>query len=291
MTETRSVVTHQSSPAEIDGRLVELWWEMARLEAITQNQNIPEADRKAAYASLNDTHNEAAPLELAYATRQWARWWWVPNGHIHREYNECSTLWPSTERNLYPAASGMEPEQVVALRGWHVCTTCVPAAPTLTAFRTPGAAGLAEQEASNDCFNRHPAEGSVRWRRAFVTGNCSDCTARGVSVTPLGHLRKHAHARKKADAERRARIEDPKLIGAPDGSPLRVDRDTIRTVQTAKNEYVRHMGYALTGGNAAEHLAHADQIAEALAAKWSITVDQVREQMQPKVNRKLKQYR
>ncbi|MBF9135268.1 hypothetical protein I0C86_41190 [Plantactinospora sp. S1510] len=290
MTDTRPEVTPDSTPAEIDARLVELAWAMAREMAVLEAKGATpdqQAEAELAYARLEA---ESEPLELAYARRQWPRWYWVPNGHIHREYKECNTLWPSTERNLYPAASDMTGEQVVVLRGWHVCTVCVPAAPTLPAFRTPGTAGVAEQEASGDCPNRTPVQGGVDWRRAYVTGSC-ECGARGVSITPLGYLRKHPHERKKLDADQKARIEDPKLIGAPDGSVLRVDGEVIRTVVTAQNNYVRYMEYAATWGNtAAENRAHAKVIAEALAAKAGVTVEEIVARLQPRVDRKVREY-
>lgn len=81
----------------------------------------------------------------------------------------------------------------------------------------------------------------------------------------------------KAKAEAEARVNDPKLIAAPDGSVLRVDGDTLRTVRSAQIAMGNHLFWALYsarhGGDGSDKRAHARQVAEALAHKLGGKVD------------------
>ncbi|TDC02681.1 hypothetical protein E1091_00320 [Micromonospora fluostatini] len=238
---------------------------------------------------------EAAPLEVAYQQRRWPRWWFVPGGHLHRE-GQCSTLYQSTQRNLAPKASGLDDAGVVELYGWHVCTVCVPDAPVLEGFRSPGSEAQAEADASGDCLNTLPKTVNRRYHTPF--GECGECGATGVAVTSRGNLRKHKHQRRADDAARVARIEDPKLIGTPTGEELRVGGDTLRTLRTAEIKYVDEL--VLAGSSEArpdsnptfisERRANAAVIAEALAAKFKCSVDEITERYAARVAKKLREY-
>ncbi|PZG12987.1 hypothetical protein C1I95_24575 [Micromonospora craterilacus] len=286
-------VTAHSTPAEIDTRLIKLWLTYAHNRAIADSDRIAASIRDTANQAARDAAEQAEPLEAAYRERLWNRWWWVPNGHLHRE-GECSTLYASTDRNLTAAASGMDDAQVVERYGWHVCTVCVPNAPVLDGFRTPGTYATAEADAKGICLNKTPAR--VNRRYATPYGSCGDCDAHGIAVTSLGNLRQHPHARKAADTARKARIEDPKLIGTATGEVLKVDGWEIKTRRTAEIDWVRHMengderGWASNQEWQAEQRGFARQIAEALAAKDRVTVEEIEARLMPKVDAKIRKF-
>lgn len=291
-TTTTDQVTATSTPAEIDGRLVKLYWAAAHHQAVINADRISDNDRAAAAEALAGIAAQAAPLERAYNERRWARWYWVPKGHLHRE-GDCSTLYASTERNLTPAASGADDEKVVEMWGWHICTVCVPNAPALPAFRTAGTHANAEADAKGICLNKTPSNVNRSYRSAF--GTCDACEAIGIAVTSLGKLRQHPHARKAADAARKARIEDPKLIGTATGEVLKVDGWEIKTRRTAEINYVQYMenadprGWSDNPAFQADQRRFAQQIAEALAAKDKVTVEEIAARLQPKVDKKVRQ--
>ncbi|WBB94131.1 hypothetical protein [Verrucosispora sp. WMMC514] len=282
-----------ATPAEIDTRLIELWMAQAHHRAIADSDRLSDSVRAYAAQAAADAVAEAAPLEAAYAARRWNRWYWVPKGHLHRE-GECSTLYASTDRNLTAAASGMDDAQIVERYGWNVCTICVPNAPVLDGFRTPGTYATAEADAKGICLNKIPAH--VNRRYASPYGTCGDCDAQGIAVTSLGRLRQHPHARMAADDARKARIEDPKLIGTATGEVLKVDGWEIKTRRTAEIDWVRHMENADERGWAgnpewqAEQRGFARQIAEALAAKDGVTVEQIEAALMPKVDAKIRKW-
>ncbi|MFG3710950.1 hypothetical protein [Micromonospora sp. NPDC047730] len=292
MTEDKRPVTADSTPAEIDQRLLGLAWDKAHHQAILGGRNVSEEQRAAAEEALARIADEENPLEAAYERRRWTRWWWVPNGHLHRE-GECSTLFESTERNLTPRASGLSDEELVGKFGWHVCTACYPDAPKDPNFRTPGTYAAEQAAADGWCLNKVPARMSRRWHGY---GSCGECDAGGVPVSSRGNLRKHKHQRMADDAAREARINDPKLIGAATGEPLKVDGSEIRTRRTAEIEWVRHMengderGWASNRAWQAEQREFARQIAEALAAKDGVSVEEIEARLQPKLEAKIRKF-
>ncbi|GAA3751393.1 hypothetical protein [Micromonospora maritima] len=287
----RPVVTPDSAPQEIDKRLVELAWKRAHLQAFLESDRLSDEQLADYERQLEAVLDEEAPLEAAYNRRRWSRWWWVPNGHLHRE-GKCSTLYQSTELRLTPAASGLSDEELVDKFGWYVCTTCYPDAPALPSFRTPGTYAAEQADAEGWCLNTVPSYVDRRYRSPY--GGCNDCDATGVAVTSLGKLRKHKHQRRADAADREARIKDPKLIGTATGEPLMVDRSEIKTRRTAEIDWVRHMEYAHPDGwgrddeGRAEERRFARQIAEALAAKDQVTVEEIEAELMPKVEAKIR---
>lgn len=272
-------VTPTSSPVEIDTRLKALWHAMARHEATVNAPRITADQREAIIAAHRAAQAEAAPLEQAYNDRRWTRWYWVPRGHVHDNYH-CPTLYVTTERHLDPTLSGSDEAAAVGRWGWRVCTICAPSATVLPAYRTAGTYAAEQASVTGDCLNLVPAWRDTKWGRV---ADCGVCEARGLSVTSLGNLRKHKHQRNADDAARAARINDPKLIGAPGGDELVVDRDTLRTLIAAERAYMRHLQFADWAGNPDEHRAHAETIAVALAAKAGCTVGEIHESMAPRV--------
>lgn len=108
---------------------------------------------------------------------------------------------------------------------------------------------------------------------------CSVCIPGAPVVTPAPRRTAAELAADRAAAERTARTEDPKLIAAPDGEPLRVDRTVLRTVRTAEiaavdalwwAAYARHTGEP-NEASATEHEGHAAAIVAALAHKNGTT--------------------
>ncbi|MBM0201777.1 hypothetical protein JNW90_00735 [Micromonospora sp. STR1s_5] len=88
-----------------------------------------------------------------------------------------------------------------------------------------------------------------------------------------------------------ARLTDPKLICAPDGSELRVDHQVIATVRVAEAAYVDHLWWAAwphaNPDSIDRHVRQALQLAQALAAKRNVSVEEFIESMVRRVNRKL----
>lgn len=293
MTEDKRPVTADSTPPEIDQRLLDLAWEKAHLQALLEGRRVSEEDRAGFEQRLERIASEEEPLNEAYRRRRWSRWWWVPKGHLHRE-GECPTLFQSTELVLTPAASGLSDEELVGKFGWHVCTTCYPDAPSDPNFRTPGTYAAEQAAADGWCLNKTPSQVSSRWNGGY--GSCAECDARGVAVSSLWNLRKHKHQRMADDADREARIKDPKLIGTATGEPLKVDGSEIKTRRTAEIDWVRHMengderGWGSNREWQAEQRAFARQIAEALAAKDQVAVEEIEAQLMPKVDAKIRKY-
>jgi hypothetical protein len=143
---------------------------------------------------------------------------------------------------------------------------------------------------------RNEAEAIAALARAAHVLCSQPCCFPGAPV-PATPAKKTAaeRAAERAAAEAKARTEDPKLIAAPDGSPLRVDGDPIRTVRTAEMKGVDHLWWAAYARhtvaneqNALEHEAHARQIAEALAHKRGTTAAAELAALVVKALRKLK---
>jgi hypothetical protein len=110
---------------------------------------------------------------------------------------------------------------------------------------------------------------------------CTKCYPTAPVEWKAGTVRKTREqiAEEKAAAAEQARVTDPKLIAAPDGSELRVDGDTLRTVRSADIAAVDHLVWAAYGRHtgepnepyAAGHEAHTRTIVAALAAKAGTT--------------------
>jgi len=71
------------------------------------------------------------PLETEYDERGgWARYYLVEDGHLHYDVSgsRCSRI-PTTTHYWMTEFSGQDADQVIALAGERVCTTCFPQAP------------------------------------------------------------------------------------------------------------------------------------------------------------------
>lgn len=229
----------------------------------------------------------AAPLHAEYANRRWSRFFTVQqnNGHIHSSMNcsTCNNGRTATEFGWNPELSGLTEREAVNALGPIMCTVCYPSAPLAWT------AGRTEVEDPTKCSNRT----GVNYRTIGMSrvGDCDVCGARGVANSG-GGLRKHTHRANELAAERKARLEDPKLIGTPEGDALKVAGETVKTVRAAEIMYVDEVawtGWSWTNpANHAEHLANAQVLAEALAAKTGRTVEQVTAALAARVARKVK---
>ncbi|TDC34225.1 hypothetical protein E1211_17925 [Micromonospora sp. 15K316] len=128
-------------------------------------------------------------------------------------------------------------------------------------------------------------------RRAYVL--CTVCYPNAPVEWTVRPPRptKQERERQAQEAARHARINDPKLIGTPDGEVLKVDGAVLRTVRSAEIAYVNAMfwaEYSRRNGTAnPEDGEHAAVIAAALAAKAGTTVEQVEQRLAKRVARKV----
>jgi hypothetical protein len=272
------------TPASVDKAIAAAEFERAGLVAIVINEEVPEARRAEAHRVIDYISEHLIPLRGLYGRYRWQRWFLVQqhNGHLHTTTN-CTTCFASTEFAWVTDISGWTEAEAVAEYGWMVCTVCVPGAPTLPGFNTPGRRAEADAEADGKCLNRTPA--NFRYHRnRWPVGDCETCGAKGVDVTGSG-LRKHDHWANKVNAERAARLTDPKLIGTPAGDALRVDGETYKTVRSAEIAYVNAMTW--TSDQARKRAA---VLLEALAAKRGVTAEEATAQLAARVAKKRREY-
>lgn len=119
----------------------ELHQEANRLRRRASNEAIPGASRVAserradelaakrvALAEANADIREAVDeLTMTYRAVRWARFYYVPAGHVHRTH--CSTLRPTTVRYGLPEYSGASDAEIIEAAGDKACTVCFADAP------------------------------------------------------------------------------------------------------------------------------------------------------------------
>lgn len=293
-------------------------WAMSNADAVAKAREI--ADPEARYTGMRGpspysahraiTRYDAAKAEVArileltkplndeFVRRGgWSRFFVVQNnnGHIHSSMN-CQTC----NRNGIPTAFGWTPQlsgkteaEAVAELGPTMCTVCFPSAPVEW---TMGKQQTAEEAAADGkCLNRKAA--NLKRYGMSLAGDCDVCGARGVGATDAG-LRKHTHQRMLDEAAAKARREDPKLIGAPDGGVLKVGSDVVKTVRAAEIAYVDRQWWIKYSevqrpdapGMADEDREKAQQLIEALAAKFGASVEEQVARLASRVARKLKDF-
>ncbi|MCX5070863.1 hypothetical protein OOJ91_34005 [Micromonospora lupini] len=277
------------TPATVDTELYYADFTAGGIRAALDDERLVD-DHPRFAEQLNAQLARMAPLEAIYEAHRWQRWYAVAGGHVHTS-RACSSCYPTTLWGWHFTLSGADHAAAVTEEGWRICTICVPGAPTLPAFNGPGRRAQAQADAAGKCLSRTPVD--VRWV-ASPYGRCPDCTATHVPVNRRsGLMRKHTHAAHAAERMRVARLTDPKLIGGPDGSELRVDHQLIPTVRVAEAAYVDHLWWAanpqVLPDNRDRHVRLALQLAEALAAKRNVTVEEVIESMVRRVKRNLAQ--
>ena len=270
-----------AAPAEIDGVLAELTTEhnryrryveagtdsIRREQARNRTRGVDDSRRVEELQQQLDGYQQKlteleaamAPLEDEYVRRgRWHRYYLVTNGngHVHRSRN-CSKCYPTTQYAWLPELSDCDESAMIEEFGESACTHCFPDAPSNPAFHTPG------RRAQADIDRR---------------------------------------AQERAD---RDRIKQEKGIRNPDGSTLRsAAYGVIRTAITAENVYADSSAYARqlrrrsAGADpedaanlnsiAEEHEVDATLLLEALAAKYGRTVEEQKQALAAKVERKYK---
>lgn len=265
------------SPSDIDSVLSQLWaerdryiswgWrnaahldrEKSRFERTgkrSRELDSLEHTQQQYQAKIDALNEQMAPYEAEFGRRGgWNRYYLVTNagGHVHRG-RSCVTCFETTSYAWLPALSGCDEEMMIEEYGEKACTVCFPDAPSYPAFAGPGRLYRAERDA-----------------RAAI----------------------------KAE---RDRVRAAKAITNPDGTPLRTARyGTVATERTAEIEYVSGCAYARSlrsrDGDGEDHRRHLRSIADeydtdgqlllrALAHKRGRTVEDLREQLAVKVDKK-----
>ncbi len=98
---------------------------------------------------------EALPLEVEFDRRGgWTRAYKVlnSNGHVHTSMN-CNTCYPTTRFGWLPQVSGLDESEIVDMAGEGACTVCYPSAPCIgpnTLYTPVEAAERAARAAEKD---------------------------------------------------------------------------------------------------------------------------------------------
>ena len=114
---------------------------------------------------------------------RWSRFFFVPNGHIHRS-TSCSSLHITTMIGWLPKLSGETEAEAVAEHGTVLCTKCFPSAPVEWTTMAPKALD------PSVCPGTGKYVPDANLRRHSPRGTCPEC-GQHVSVTSLTRARKH----------------------------------------------------------------------------------------------------
>ncbi|WP_431977630.1 hypothetical protein [Micromonospora haikouensis] len=279
------------TPATVDTELLHADVMAAGVAAALEDERLAER-RPALTRELDHLVTRIAPLDAVHDLYRWRRWWAAPGGRVHASAS-CPTCQPITPLSWHVALSGADDATAAEEEGWKICTICVPAVARHPAFRTPGRRNSGHADARGNCLYQGPPT-DARWT-ATPHGRCPQCTAVGIPVNrSSGLLRRHTHAEYAAERMRVARLTDPRLIGAPDGSALRVGQEEVHTVRAAERRYLDAVWWATWAGTSHSgdvdrHVRHALQLAEALAAKRGASVEEIIESMLPLVRGRITQ--
>lgn len=140
------------NPVETDAKLAELYTRefVARAKHERIQQSLRDNDRVSGYTeqdatdafnALREVIEQELPLEAAYESAPWPRYWHVTNanGHIHTSM-ACSSCFPDTQYAWRTDLSGLTDTEVVGREAHNACTVCMPIAP-------------AEQKAARERYN------------------------------------------------------------------------------------------------------------------------------------------
>lgn len=120
----------------------------------------------------------------------WARFWCVPQGHIHRS-RHCSTCNKNgkpTQFFLAHEVSGMDEEAAVKAQGPVLCTVCFPSAPL---DWTNGLEKAAEERKASKCqAGPYDYKDASAPNRMYRYATCNVCGGR-PSLTSTGKMRSH----------------------------------------------------------------------------------------------------
>lgn len=287
-------------------------WRMSDDEVIRKVQNLLEHDDRPDFIKFHGSTQEKVTKSLKtieeaqaerarlfdeirihedeYRRRPWSRFFMLRrtvNAHIH-SHSGCQGLHSSDLSDLgwHPELSGKSEKEAVDELGPVMCSKCFPSAP-VEWRRNPK--DLVNNPNTCPGGDESPAEGTIErsrnWAGVRYYGDCPRC---GQNKLLKNNMRIPRHDKPKGKANE---------ITAPDGSPLKVGSDTIRTVRTAEINYTDdaayveacRKGYPATG-RLDEAYAHAELILQALAAKNGTSVEAERERLALRVAKKARQY-
>jgi hypothetical protein len=231
----------------------------------------------AAAADLRGHSAAAAPLEARYADERWTRYYLVTNtgGHVHKS-THCDTCFATTRYAWLTEQSGMTPEALVDLAGEAACTVCFPWAPVDTLNR-PTRLEAPERKAAREAREAEKAE---RLAKKVAKGLTTDGSE--FQVAWYADDYRYQRPAPGAPAERRL-VHDAKHT------------ETFKTERAATQWYVAQHADNTTWERPAADLQVKrpafDAIEAAVAAKHGQTVEQVRADLQRKIDAKVKRDR
>lgn len=263
MTVTIELATQ--TPAEVDTALAEIYdryyvaqsrvsvietdveYSQKRIDRVTRQGGTPsvwdteslersKASLEAAIAKAEAILAECDPYEAEYASRPWTRAWKVTNVGGHiHRTMACQTCFPTTQFGWLPQVSGLPEAEIVELAASAACTICYPSAPV---------------DKPTQLFTKSEQEAQAE---------------------------REAKAAAKIERERK-RLEKAIL---PDGSDLLVQTDSrwperIKTLVAARTWLTDAAWWSEARGSHPSYPPQAvAQVAEAVAAKESKSVEQV----------------
>lgn len=259
-----------ATPREIDTRLAELFRDMGAAEAAHQH-------------AVSLAHSEVGDQRVWYGRRQG---WATSDKRVLEALAERDTAKARDIRQMLRQAAERRSAAEELAGPLHAEYA---RRPWSRFFSVPG--GHIHRDNGLGC-NRRP-DTEQRWNpalsgkseaeavEALGPNMCTVCYPSAPVEWSAGTPRKSREqlAAEKAAAAEAARVTDPKLIAAPDGSELRVDGAVLRTVRSAEIAAVDALWWAAYGRHVGEpnepyarsHEAQAAQIVEALAAKAGTT--------------------
>lgn len=229
-------------------------------------------------------------LEAEYKRRPWSRFHQLrttDGARIH-DSRWCPGLHRSNLGDLgwHPDLSGKTEAEAVADLGPVMCSKCFRSAP-VEWKRDPK--DLKVNPNACPGAEKAPVEGTVKFQRSLNGGyEEAECTGCGeMKRLRVGYtIGKHDKPKSKVNE-----------IMAPDGSPLKVGNDVLKTVRAAEISYTDDASYVAAckagyphTGRLKEAAEHAELVLQALAAKNETTVETERERLAPKVAKKAKPY-
>lgn len=211
------------------------------------------AKKVAAEEALEANRLRQRDLNQTWAENgRWNRYFIVKNnnGHVHRGMN-CTTCYLTTQYGWLIELADCDEAEMVAEYGELACTVCFPDAPTMKGFGdgTSGIAKLVEAE----------------------------------------------KAAKQAEKDAKAAAKAAKAITQPDGQPLREKGQsgepgrgmTIKTERAASIALTNALQNVLVFGYQADnHMPQAHYLAEALAAKRGVTVEEIMKDHEQKARKR-----
>ena len=235
-----------------------------------------------ARARLAELAEEAAPLHEQYAERRWTRAFLVVNngGHVHSSM-ECSTCYrdrwdpvtgefkPGTAFNWLPSYSGHSEAEIVADAGERACTVCYKSAPVDVLSRPTKIYSDAERDAQAAREEREQAK-IARHAAKIAKG-----------LTPDGSEFKVTYVEPNAPGWERDPVTGQSIHVYRD----REHREFFKTERAAVQWVVQ---YAAWSGWDHYRAAGFAQVIEAVAAKHGKSVEEVRAELEAKVEAKIK---